>query len=116
MKIDFYAIYKRKENKMYILSIYKASFDSDENLIPILEPKFVSDNINLLKKKLIEILKDENIKLNAYQEKKLQAINSYVEFDFDNGYNKFNWYDIVSIEIKEIEELKQKEHKIELKK
>ena len=90
---------------MYILSIYKASFDSDENLIPILEPKFVSDNINLLKKKLIEIIEDENIKLNAYQKSALQDMNSCIEFNFDNGSNNFNWYDIVSIEIKEIKEL-----------
>jgi len=91
---------------VYILNIYKASFDSDGELIQILEPKYVSYDINLLKEKLIEIIEDENIKLNTYQEKKLQAMNSYIEFDFYNGSNRFDWDDIVSIEIEEIEQLK----------
>ena len=91
---------------MYILNIYKASFDSDGELIQILEPKYVSYDINLLKEKLIEIIEDENIKLNTYQEKKLQTMNNYIEFDFYNCSNRFDWDDIVSIEIDEIEQLK----------
>ena len=91
---------------MYILNIYKASFDSDEELIPILEPKYVSDNLNLLKEKLIEIINNSDIELGAYQERLLQNMNGCIGFDFNNGSNRFDWDDIVSIEIEEIEQLK----------
>ena len=92
---------------MYILNIYKASFDSDSELVPILEPKYVSDDINLLKEKLIEIINDSDIKLSEYQKRSLQQnIYGCIGFDFNNCYNRFDWDDIVSIEIKKIEQLK----------
>ena len=91
---------------MYILNIYIASFDSEGNLVTILEPKYVSDDVSLLKEKLIEIINNNNIELNAHQKKALQNTNKCIECNFDNGANRIDWDDIVGIEIKEIEQLK----------
>lgn len=89
---------------MFILIVYKADFDADENLIMVAENCCVSENIELLKYRLMNIIDKKGIELNEWHKKHLVNNDNFIEIDFSNR-NCINYNDIVGFKIEKIEKI-----------